>query len=1055
MKELFGSLKDKKRQLGDRFNRWADGVAGEMEQIDPGGARIRYKDAEESVAGSRGPDGVAYRQQDDAAPDEQGTSRTQDGGEAGLNAAPQEPDGGGWFGRKAEQIGAMFQNVRTIGNLTQGALYFLRSRKEGPTAGAPPELLPEQAGEVRRMWGFLGWAQRQLEQLEAATAEDMANNPGMQARYPVMDAQTGLRYDVNTQQRMAQQRKAAEEAANQTPQPTTEPDPQPAQPAPRGVRGNDGVGEAVPVQTKEFYYFGDAMVIQDREGTRYPLDQLSYHQWAKAMRQLRDAYKGGDAPDIHPNDVPLLEAVMSASPELWVSCATNRVIQVRAPLDAHTLDTLSVTAKALPRGRATEYDGKIFHGAAPLVIYPGGTLRDLDTRIEVGMPNPLNPAQQVPIDNLRDAFDFVLGQSHIPMLVVVVNPGAFATQNPGNMGVVAEAAARLEGTPVTIILLSPPEAPALPAELGKQKQLVLGPPGQAQTAQIIQGEVGELGLLESDQVLDQALLGQMVSAVLGLGKGDILTLIRQAAHQADTVFHLPDLLQQERAASEGSDMFRVSYPKHGEVSQLVGLETYIEWFNQRRLAGAYSRRPGLADPVIFTGPAGTGKTELVRYLAAMWDCPLITCDLGAVTDSLLGQTEQNYRQLLAQLRQFATQSDNPVFVLFDEIEKFLDLEEANGNGSSGNAADRALTAVKGYTLQFLADIKNGKIPGMVLVGTANIGFTEVADFYRTRFHLMDFRLPTRETAKQIWNVGLTRQTLNDPDGLTVEAPQLADGQIPVADGVTLDEVLVCMAPRDILNIARAAAVHALSHRDDLTSPPQIKAQDVMAVLPDFGNAIAEAHAQALLMPPDSAGYPQLTVDDAYIQAHTFMQTVVDGALAFDATAFEYPPLPVVEEPVAVLPHPVSVDMTDMLSAMLDLPPEAPVPQPNTAATSQTRIQPQETVAPKVGATVVEESAPALEESSVPVVEGDVVVSADTEKGIHTANQPDVTTRKTTVEGEVVGRKTDVNTRGTTLATRIAARQQSLKVPPAAATQTKPEDSVPPTQVQPPTVNTRR
>jgi len=135
----------------------------------------------------------------------------------------------------------------------------------------------------------------------------------------------------------------------------------------------------------------------------------------------------------------------------------------------------------------------------------------------------------------------------------------------------------------------------------------------------------------------------------------------------------------------------------------VGLEylySYIE-MNRSRVTVA---GPGRAHGILLLGPPGTGKSMLARSIGQILRLPVIEFRIGALMNSLLGETERRFDQAFQVLE---AMSPNVVFI--DEIEK------AFGDSSGAESDGGTMMRCTGRLLTWLSDNPNPNY----IVATAN------------------------------------------------------------------------------------------------------------------------------------------------------------------------------------------------------------------------------------------------------------------------------------------------------------------------------------------------
>lgn len=114
---------------------------------------------------------------------------------------------------------------------------------------------------------------------------------------------------------------------------------------------------------------------------------------------------------------------------------------------------------------------------------------------------------------------------------------------------------------------------------------------------------------------------------------------------------------------------------------------------------AISRNVGV-HRFLFHGPAGTGKTESVKQIAAILRRELYVVDFNSVVDSHLGQTAKNIAALFGEINSFSR--PDQVMVLFDEIDALaLNRTDSRDVREMGRATSELLRQMDNLSEQIL------------------------------------------------------------------------------------------------------------------------------------------------------------------------------------------------------------------------------------------------------------------------------------------------------------------------------------------------------------------
>jgi SpoVK/Ycf46/Vps4 family AAA+-type ATPase len=135
----------------------------------------------------------------------------------------------------------------------------------------------------------------------------------------------------------------------------------------------------------------------------------------------------------------------------------------------------------------------------------------------------------------------------------------------------------------------------------------------------------------------------------------------------------------------------------------------------------------------FAGESGTGKTLAASYVATALGAPLFRCDLGAVMNKYIGESEKNLGQLL----DHAEAAD--IVLLFDEADALF--------GRRGDGAETGERYANMLTNFLLTRIENHN--GIVILTANNKARIDPA-FWRRLDVVMDFPLPGYEERLRLW-----------------------------------------------------------------------------------------------------------------------------------------------------------------------------------------------------------------------------------------------------------------------------------------------------------------
>ncbi len=191
-----------------------------------------------------------------------------------------------------------------------------------------------------------------------------------------------------------------------------------------------------------------------------------------------------------------------------------------------------------------------------------------------------------------------------------------------------------------------------------------------------------------------------------------------------------------------------------------GLQVLKEWVEKRKNSFTPEARAfGLPSPrgVILVGSPGTGKSTCAKVIANIYKQPLIRVDMGQIFGSLVGESEQNLRELTK-----LAESVAPCILMIDELEKAFAGTKGSGGGDGGTT--------KRVFGQFLTWMQERKEPVFV-VATSNDITQLPPELLRRggRFDevfLVDY--PNHQERQDIWNIKLKMIVQGDDDYDVVE-----------------------------------------------------------------------------------------------------------------------------------------------------------------------------------------------------------------------------------------------------------------------------------------------
>jgi hypothetical protein len=151
---------------------------------------------------------------------------------------------------------------------------------------------------------------------------------------------------------------------------------------------------------------------------------------------------------------------------------------------------------------------------------------------------------------------------------------------------------------------------------------------------------------------------------------------------------------------------------------------------------------------LFAGESGTGKTMAAAYVATALAAPLFRCDLAAVMNKYIGESEKNIGALL----DHAEAAD--VVLLFDEADALF-----GRRTEGGETGERYANMLTNYLLTRL-EAHNG-----IVILTTNAKMRIDPSFWRRLDFVIDFSLPGYEERLALWKSHLGARA---PDNAVLE-----------------------------------------------------------------------------------------------------------------------------------------------------------------------------------------------------------------------------------------------------------------------------------------------
>ncbi len=277
---------------------------------------------------------------------------------------------------------------------------------------------------------------------------------------------------------------------------------------------------------------------------------------------------------------------------------------------------------------------------------------------------------------------------------------------------------------------------------------------------------------------DEAELQQILDAAAGLTRMEAegafsLSLVRHGRLDAETIYRVKG--QQLKKSGlltlhDGPERF----------DQLGGLAA-LKSFCQRVLRPTTTESLASPKGILLVSPPGCGKSAFCKSLGNEVGRPTLRLEMGALMGSLVGQSEANIRQAIAQAEAMA-----PCILMLDEIEKGLAGMSGGGHSDGGVA-----TRMFGTLLSWLAD----RTSDLFVVATANRVNQLPPELTRAeRFDGVFFvELPGRGEKDAIWQIHRRTFAID------------AQHELPVDDEWTGAEIHSCCRLSRLLGVSLVEA----------------------------------------------------------------------------------------------------------------------------------------------------------------------------------------------------------------------------------------------------------
>lgn len=220
---------------------------------------------------------------------------------------------------------------------------------------------------------------------------------------------------------------------------------------------------------------------------------------------------------------------------------------------------------------------------------------------------------------------------------------------------------------------------------------------------------------ESRRNCDPELRHKIVASLSGLTAPDAADVLAESIlTHGKFCDEVMDTVEEEKGLllRKSSVLTYISKKEIMNSNDLGGFAELKQWLNRRKIAYTENaERLNIAVPkgIVLLGVPGTGKSVCAKVIAKLLQLPLIKMDIGAVFNSLVGESERNTREAIA-----VAESMNGCVLLIDEADKVL-------GGAADSTGDSGVTRrIFGQLLTWLAEKKSRTFVVMTMNRIAGI-----------------------------------------------------------------------------------------------------------------------------------------------------------------------------------------------------------------------------------------------------------------------------------------------------------------------------------------------
>ncbi len=309
---------------------------------------------------------------------------------------------------------------------------------------------------------------------------------------------------------------------------------------------------------------------------------------------------------------------------------------------------------------------------------------------------------------------------------------------------------------------------------------------------------------------------QLLRAAVGLNETEARILFANAIVKAGVLDpRAIEFVSQEktRIIAQSCALEICSTPER--AADVGGLGALKEWVRQRGSAFTQAGQAyGLPSPrgLLLLGIPGTGKSLAAKMIATTWRLPLVRLNVGAIFNSLVGESEKHLRDALSRAEAMA-----PIVLWIEEIEKSF---PAHGD-LDGGTSQRVLGSFLTWTSENTAPV--------FVVATANDISALPPELSRKgRFdETLFLNLPTLAERREIFQVHLEKHRRKSHEFDLERLARASEGyvgaeiQAAVIDAmhIAFDDRPRPFTTEDILAALHALVPQARSQREAIEGPP--------------------------------------------------------------------------------------------------------------------------------------------------------------------------------------------------------------------------------------------